>query len=57
MEWSVLQMGSRKCFVSVVLFIVGWDDLHLEEHLSLVEHFFSFLETEVRVCAINNGHK
>lgn len=32
MELSVLPMGSRKCFVVLVGFIVGWDDPHLEEH-------------------------
>lgn len=39
MELSVPRMGSRKCFVALVVFIVGWDDPQLEEHLSLMEHF------------------
>ncbi len=39
MELSVLRMGGRKCFVVLVVFIVRWDDPHLDEHLSLMEQF------------------
>lgn len=42
MELSVLQMGNRKSFVAVVVFIVDWDDPYSEEHLTVVEHFFFF---------------
>ena len=52
MESSVLQMGGRKCFV----FIVGWDDPRLEEHLSLVEHFISFVEKGEGLCDQQSTH-
>lgn len=43
MEWSVPHMGSRKCFVAVVVFIVGWDDPNSGE--------------QVRFRGNNNWHK
>lgn len=56
MESSVLQMGSRKCFVAAVVFIVGWDDPRLEEHLSLVEHFISLVEKGEGLCDQQSTH-
>lgn len=50
MESSVLQMGNRKCFVAVVVFVVDGDDLYVRQWRSLI----SFVEEDVGGRAINS---